>query len=218
MTHGVGPAQVERTDVDSLLRRARRLAQPGGRRLLGITGSPGTGKSTLAGQVVEVLGDVAALVGMDGFHLARDQLRQRGLLATKGAPDTFDVPGFVHLLRRLRSGDDDVVYAPAFRRDLEEPIAGAVAVRHDTPLVVVEGNYLLVEDGGWGQVRGLLDEVWFLRPDEGVRRTRLVERHMAFGRDREAAEERSGGSDQRNADLVDATRHRADVLVVGHQT
>lgn len=209
-----GPVVVARTDTDALLDRARSLASRGGRRLLGITGAPGAGKSTLAAEVVEALGEDAVLLPMDGFHLAQVRLEELGLTATKGAIDTFDGGGFVHLLRRVRAADEEVVHAPTFRRDLEEPIAGAIAVRRSTPLVVVEGNYLLAEDPPWDEVAELLDEVWFVDPGP-LRRQWLVSRHMAFGRDRSAAEERSDGSDQVNALLVEGTRHRADVLVTG---
>ena len=208
------PVEIARTDTDALLGRARSLAARGGRRLLGITGSPGAGKSTIAAEVVAALGEDAVLVPMDGFHLAQARLEALGLTATKGAIDTFDGGGFVHLLRRLRAADEDVVHAPTFRRDLEEPIAGAIAVDRRTPLVVVEGNYLLVEEPPWDEVAGLLDETWFVDPGP-LRREWLVNRHMTFGRDRAAAEERSDGSDQVNALLIEATRHRADVLVTG---
>jgi len=207
--------RVERSDLAQLLARARVLAGQGGRRMLGITGSPGAGKSTLAEEVVAAMGRAAVLVPMDGFHLAQVQLAALGRTATKGAIDTFDVGGFVHLLQRLDRADESVVYAPAFRRDLEEPIAGTIAIPAEVPLVVVEGNYLLAESAGWCGVRELLDEVWFLDPPDDLRLERLIARHMLFGRDRPAAKERSLGSDQVNAELVASTRHRSDVLVVG---
>ncbi len=208
------PVVVARTDTDALAARARSLAARGGRRLLGITGAPGAGKSTLAAEVVAALDGDAVLLPMDGFHLAQVRLEELGRTATKGAIDTFDGGGFVHLLRRVRAADEEVVHAPTFRRDLEEPIAGAIAVHRGTPLVVVEGNYLLAEQPPWDEVAGLLDETWFVDPGP-LRREWLVSRHMAFGRDRAAAEERSDGSDQVNALLVEGTRHRADVLVTG---
>lgn len=210
-----GPAVVDRSDVDGLVARARSLATRGGRRLLGITGSPGAGKSTLAADVVAALDGDAVLLPMDGFHLAQEVLEDLGRTATKGAIDTFDVGGFVHLLARVRAADEEVVYAPTFRRDLEEPIAGAVAIRRETPLVVVEGNYLLADAPGWRRVRDLLDETWFVDPGTPRRRAWLIERHMAFGRDHAAAVARSDGSDQVNAELIESTRERADVLVVG---
>lgn len=101
---------------------------------------------------------------MDGFHLANQVLGALGLAARKGSPATFDAGGFQSLLRRLRAGTEEVVYAPEFVRELEEPMAGALAVPRDIPLVVVEGNYLLLDDGPWRGTPDLFDEVWYLRP------------------------------------------------------
>ncbi|HEY3717731.1 MAG TPA: nucleoside/nucleotide kinase family protein [Jatrophihabitantaceae bacterium] len=194
--------------------RARRLIAPGERRMLGLTGAPAAGKSTLATAIVEALAPDAVLVPMDGFHLAAAELRRLGRIERKGAPDTFDAAGYVALLRRLRDRADDVVYAPEFRREIEEPVAGAIAVPRDVPLVVTEGNYLL----NWTAARELLDEVWFVELDEDVRVERLIARHMAYGRSRREAEGRAHGSDQRNAELINATRDRADLVVSGRLT
>jgi pantothenate kinase len=183
--------------------------------MLGITGAPGAGKSTLAAEVATALGEVVVLVPMDGFHLAQARLESLGLAAAKGAIGTFDAGGFVHLLRRLRAADEPVVLAPEFRREIEEPVAGAIAVPRDIPLVVVEGNYLLADADEWVVVRPLLDEVWYVDPGEDRRMAWLVERHMAYGRSRAEAEERALGSDQVNAELIRTTRNRADVVVVG---
>ena len=209
------PGQVARSPLDVLVARAGDLAGRGGRRLLGITGAPGAGKSTLAADVTAALGEVAVLVPMDGFHLARARLTLLGLTATKGAIDTFDAGGFVHLLARLRAADEPVVHAPEFHREIEEPVAGAIAVPRDIPLVVVEGNYLLADSGRWQDVRPLLDEVWYVDPGEVQRMAWLVARHMAYGRSRAEAEQRALGSDQVNAELIQTTRNRADVVVVG---
>lgn len=191
-------------------------AADGRRVLLGLVGAPGAGKSTLAAQLVEALGPEldggAALVGMDGFHLAQTTLERWGRTGRKGAPDTFDAGGYAALLRRLRARDEDVVHAPEFRRDLEEPVGSAVPVPREVALVVTEGNYLLL-DGAWAPVRGLLDEVWFLAPDDQLRLTRLVARHEAFGKAPRAAVEWSHGPDQANADVVAATAARADLVV-----
>lgn len=203
-------------EIDEALARARRLAGAGERRILGITGPPGAGKSTLAARVVAELGEVARSVAMDGFHLAEVELTRLGRRDRKGAVDTFDAAGYVALLRRLRDPAEEVVYAPEFRREIEESVAGAVSVPRQVPLVVTEGNYLLVEYGGWAPVRSLLDEAWYVESHEEARIARLVQRHVDYGKPPDAAREWVLGSDQRNAELVASTRHRAE-LVVRHE-
>jgi pantothenate kinase len=197
-------------DHAELVRRAADLAVAGERRILGIVGAPGAGKSTLAVALVAALAGRAVYVPMDGFHLAQAELVRLGRAERKGAPDTFDVGGYVALLRRLRDRDEPVVWAPAFDRDLEEPIAGSIAVPAEVPLVVTEGNYLLHDDGGWEAVRPLLDEAWFLDIDQQLRLERLEARHRAHGRDPRSASRWARGSDERNAVLVRATAARAD--------
>ncbi|MEV0676798.1 nucleoside/nucleotide kinase family protein [Actinosynnema sp. NPDC050436] len=199
---------------DELVDRARRLAAPGGRRLLGIAGAPGSGKSTLARRLVDALDGRAALVGMDGFHLAQRELERLGIADRKGAPDTFDAAGYLDLLGRLRARGPDVVYAPEFRREIEEPVACAVPVPPDVPLVVTEGNYLLVRHDRWGRVRAALDEVWFLRVDEDLRVARLIDRHVRHGRSEAEARERVlRGTDHVNAQVVNATGSAADLVI-----
>jgi pantothenate kinase len=199
--------------TDEAIQRARRLGAPGRRALLGIAGPPGGGKSTLAQAIAGELGDRARLVGMDGFHLAQAELVRLGRRDRMGAIDTFDGAGYVALLRRLRAGTEDVVYAPEFRREIEEPIAGAVAVPRDVPLVITEGNYLLVDDGPWAEVRELLDEAWYVVQDENTRLRLLIARHIEFGKAPDYAREWVMRSDQRNAELIATTQPRADVLV-----
>ncbi len=163
--------------------------------------------------MVAELGGAARLVGMDGFHLAGAELERLGRADRKGAPDTFDAAGYVALLRRLRDPAGGTVYAPEFRREIEEPLAGSVAVPQEVTLVVTEGNYLLLEDGEWSGVRPLLDEAWYVEAGERERVERLVRRHVEFGRSPDLARTWALGSDQRNAELVTPTRARADVVV-----
>ncbi|MFD9892560.1 nucleoside/nucleotide kinase family protein [Amycolatopsis sp. NPDC058986] len=200
------------TGMDDLLARAERMAQPGKRCVLGIVGAPASGKTTLAWTIANALGTRAAVVGMDGFHLAQVELQRLGRTERKGAPDTFDAAGYVHLIRRLAEGRE-TVYAPEFRREIEEPIAGAVAVPPGVQLVITEGNYLLLQDDPWSGVEPLLTESWFLAPDEPERIERLVSRHRRYGRSLVEARARALGSDQRNADLIAQTRDRADLVL-----
>lgn len=196
-----------RSRVDALL-------AAGGRRLLGLVGAPGAGKSTLAQALLDALGDVAQVVPMDGFHLANVELARLGRAGRKGAPDTFDAAGYVALLRRLREPRaGEIVYAPAFRREIEEPIAGAIAVLPQTRLVITEGNYLLLDEGPWAEVAGLLDECWYVDVDDGLRRQRLVERHMRFGRSAQAAAAWVEQTDEPNARRIAATRVRAAAVL-----
>lgn len=197
-----------------LTERVRRLLTTGDRRVLGIVGAPGAGKSTLAAEVEAAFGSECVVVPMDGFHLAQTELERLGRADRKGAPDTFDAAGYVALLRRLRTpATGEVVYAPEYRRDLRNPVAGAIAVPADVRLVVTEGNYLLLAEHGFAPVHALLDETWFVAPDDDVRLERLVARHERFGKPPEAARAWALGPDERNARLVRATQVRADVVV-----
>lgn len=197
-------------NLAALVERARSL--PGDRVLLGICGAPGAGKSTLATQLVGAVDD-AVYLGMDGFHLAQAELTRLGRTDRKGAPDTFDAAGYVNLLRRLRTPGHEVIYAPDFRRDLEEPIAGAVPVPPEARVIVTEGNYLLLQEGPWREIRDLLTETWFLAPPEQTRRDRLLARHQAYGRTEAEARDRTLGSDERNAILINATAVNADLII-----
>jgi pantothenate kinase len=199
----------EEVSLDQLVAAARALVADGQRRVLGIVGAPGAGKSTLARRLTDALGGRAVLIGLDGFHLSNAELRRLGRHDRKGAADTFDAAGYQNLLRRLRPQHDEVVYAAEFDRGIEESIACAVPVPRAVPLIVTEGNYLLVDDDRWGGTAELLDESWYLEPGESVRLDRLIARHIQFGRTPEEAYERSYGSDQRNAELIESTRPRA---------
>ncbi|WP_345425185.1 nucleoside/nucleotide kinase family protein [Pseudonocardia xishanensis] len=191
------------------VQRARAL--PAGS-ILGITGAPGAGKTTLARRIVAAVPG-AVHVPMDGFHLADTALEALGLRDRKGAPETFDADGYLAMLRRIRAGEQ--VWAPMFERDLEQPLAGAIAVPPGTPLVVTEGNYLLVETEPWPAVAAELTEVWFCDPPAEVRRARLLARHVEFGKGEAQARAWVERVDEPNALLVEATRGRATLVVSG---
>ena len=195
-----------------LVARARALTEAG-RGILGISGAPGAGKSTLAADLAAAVGPSAVVVPMDGFHLHDAELARLGLSRRKGAPETFDVAGYVALLRRLRSEAEHVVYAPEFNRSREESVAGAIAVRPAHRLVVTEGNYLLLDEPGWSDVLPLLDEAWFVEGDEEQRLARRGRGHVPHGKPPALAQRWVTESDQANADIVARTRQAADVLV-----
>jgi pantothenate kinase len=191
------------------------LARKDRRRVVGVVGAPGAGKSTLAGQLVADLatrGFTATLLPMDGFHLPQGELRRRGRRDFMGAPDTFDVEAFVATLEQL-TDVDSVVRVPGFDRAIEEPVPEAIEIPARPGFVIVEGNYLLHDRDGWERVRPLLDTVIYLAPDDAVRRQRLITRHIAFGKTPAEAEEWVTRSDDPNAALIAATASRADRIL-----
>lgn len=184
------------------------------RRLVGVAGMPGAGKSRFAAALVQILGPSGAHVPMDGFHLADAELTRQGLLGMKGAPDTFDAWGYAALLERLRLRPSHTVYAPGFERDLEQPVAGAIGIERDVEVIVSEGNYLLMDRPEWREVRAQFDEVWYVEcTDERLRLERLLARHVAFGKSEQEAKEWIARVDEPNARLVEQTRSQADMVI-----
>ncbi|WP_104134893.1 MULTISPECIES: nucleoside/nucleotide kinase family protein [unclassified Cryobacterium] len=212
------PASAQLTE---LARRVIALLPENGRILVGIAGSPGAGKTTLAAQVAakvnELLGTEAFAVHlpMDGFHLANATLDHLGRHDRKGAIDTFDGWGFVALLRRLLAEQDHTVYAPSFDRNVDEGIAAEIAVLPSARVVMVEGNYLLADTDPWAEVNTLLVESWFCETSEPERLRRLVDRHERHGRSPEAALAWAESVDGTNALLIEATRSRATRIIFG---
>lgn len=195
----------------------------GHRYMTGIVGFPGAGKSTLAERLVDALnkaapGDMARVVPMDGFHLPNAVLEKRNLRPLKGIPETFDGEGFVKLLKALREVPAARVGVPGFDRTLDEPTPDATIVEPHHKLLVVEGNYLLVPEHPWEQVRELLDEVWYLDVAIDTIIPRLIERHVLGGRTPEAAREKMESTDLRNARLIAKTRPYATRVVGGEIT
>ncbi len=213
-----GPAEVADDPLmlaDLVRQHASRTGST--RLIIGITGGPGCGKSTLAARLVEQLamtGEGAVVVPMDGFHLAQSVLRALDLTDVKGAPETFDAAGYLALLQRIRAGSDDIVYAPTFLREIEEPIAGAIPIPAGTRYIVTEGNYLLLDEPPWTELRAELDAIWFLEPPADIRINRLMRRHIQFGRTpNQALRRATTGSDAANAALIAPTRARADLII-----
>ncbi len=192
------------------LTRLSALLEGGGRKVLGLVGPPGAGKSTLALALQHAFAEVSQVVPMDGFHLANAELRRLGRADRKGAPDTFDSLGFAALLERLRQQHpDEIVYVPEFRREIEEPIAGAIPIFPQTRLIITEGNYLLLDQGAWANVSALLDDAWYVDVEDGLRTDRLTQRHEQFGRSRQEAMEWVSTTDEPNARLIALTRSNA---------
>ncbi|MCQ1948854.1 nucleoside/nucleotide kinase family protein [Arthrobacter sp. zg-Y859] len=188
---------------------------------IGVAGAPGAGKTTLVeslvrelnGAVDDVESQSFAHVPMDGFHLSDRELARLGLLARKGAPETFDAYGYAALLERLRLPRTAVVYAPGFERTLEQPLAGDIPVFPAAKVILTEGNYLLLDRPEWQEVRSRCTEVWYCEPDEGLRTERLVERHIRFGKAAEEAAAWVRNVDGPNARLVQASKARADFVI-----
>ncbi|CEG94449.1 nucleoside/nucleotide kinase family protein [Propionibacterium freudenreichii] len=199
--------------VSQSLTAAHELAKHGERHLLGLTGEPGVGKSTLAALLAADLGAAAVAVSMDGFHLAQKELERLGRASRKGAPDTFDSWGFLSLMQRLTTNDAPAVYAPEYHRELHNPVAGAIRVDKHVPLVIAEGNYLLLPGRPWGLAHDMFDEIWFLQTNQDLRHKRLINRHMAFGKTAQHAERWTLGPDERNARTVRAQIGRADAVI-----
>lgn len=205
---------MDRSEITQALDALRGRMVPGTRTILGITGAPGAGKSTVASWIhQQVSPGTAVVVPMDGFHLGNAIIDGTPLRQRKGAMDTFDAGGYLALLRRLVRRDEPVVYAPEFRRTLDEPVAASIAVPVEMPLVITEGNYLLADQEPWKEIRAQLDEVWFVDTPHELRLSRLVARHMMFGMEPAAAEAWAHGPDEANAQLILTARPAADRII-----
>ena len=200
----------------AIVERAAALAARADRVILGIVGEPGAGKSTLALRLMEELGArriPVAWLPMDGFHLGDRTLAGLGLLERKGAIETFDGWGYLAALRRVLAEPSHPVYVPGFERTLEQPIAADRVIPPGPALIVTEGNYLLDDTAPWSLVRDVAAEIWYADVPSDIRRSRLVERHIAFGKTRTDAEAWVASVDEQNARRIRARRAFADLVV-----
>ena len=184
------------------------------RMIIGIIGKPGGGKSTLSKYLLKEMDPtLVSVVPMDGFHLSNKVLKELGRSDRKGAQDTFDVKGFTNLIERIKLDSADPIYYPIFDRSIEESIAAQGVVYPSTRVVIVEGNYLMHDKDGWQEISPLLDQSWYAFLDEDLRISRLISRHIAFGKDPESAKAWAKGSDQINAELIEIGVGRCDFLI-----
>jgi pantothenate kinase len=184
------------------------------RTIIGIVGKPGGGKSTLSKFLLKGMDStLVSVVPMDGFHLSNKILKELGRSDRKGAQDTFDVNGFKTLIERIKLDNVDPIYYPIFDRSIEESIAAQGVVYPSTRVVIVEGNYLMHDGDGWQEISPLLDQSWYAFLEEDIRISRLISRHIAFGKDPESAKAWAKGSDQVNAELIEAGVGRCDFLI-----
>jgi pantothenate kinase len=198
----------------ALARIQNHLENSSERVLIGIIGKPGAGKSTLSKFLMAKLPkEFVTVVPMDGYHLSNKVLKDLKRADRKGAPDTFDVAGFISLVKRIRTEQTQSIYYPIFDRAIEESIAAQGVVTSATKVVIIEGNYLLHDDGGWEVCNDLLDESWMVDVDDDKRISRLISRHIAYGKDPEAAKAWAKGTDEVNAKIIERGRNRADFVV-----
>lgn len=183
--------------------------------VIGITGKPGSGKSTVTSKLKETIpGERTVILSQDGYHLSNLQLESLGRSNFKGAPDTFDSEGFSKILFRVKSELKNNIYFPIFHREIEESISAEGLITEKTNVVLVEGNYLLFETHGWGEVAKHLDEIWYLQVDDDLRLSRLVARHIEFGKNPQVAVAWAHGSDEANARLIEKARDKANAFLL----
>lgn len=206
-------ASVDLAELADLAARARALMASGQRVVLGIVGPPGVGKSTLAQALVREIGERAAYLPMDGFHLPQARLRALGTRDRMGAPETFDAGAFATLVEAVVASPGMSLTAPGFDRTVEEPVLDGVRIGAAARLVVTEGNYLLLPGDDWERARARMAAVWQLRLAEEVRRERLLARHIAFGKSPAQALEWMTRVDEPNARLVQSYAARADLII-----
>jgi pantothenate kinase len=207
-------------EMEDLARHAWALARhgPGPRTVVGLAGPPGAGKSTLAHALVAEVerlagAGAAGYLPLDGFHLSNAQLDRLGLASRKGSAPSFDIWGYVALLRRVTQETGHDIYVPDYDRTLHEPVAARHLLRPGTRLAITEGNYLACPEPGWTAARNLMAEVWYVEVPDGVRDARLVERQLAAGRTAAGAREWVDTNDHPNGEQVKRSRENCDRIL-----
>lgn len=184
------------------------------RTMIGIVGKPGAGKSTVVTEIQKQFStEEVAIIPMDGYHLSNEELIKLGRRERKGAPDTFDVEGFISLITRVKNEIDKEHTFPIFHREIEASKADEGIVLRNTKVIVIEGNYLFSEEHNWSEVFPLLDQSWFIKIDDEIRMQRLITRHIKYGKTPQEAEEWSRGSDEENAKFIAKTASRAERII-----
>ncbi|WP_018234959.1 nucleoside triphosphate hydrolase [Ensifer sp. BR816] len=202
-------------NVQSLKDEILKRAAGAGRFIVAVAGPPGAGKSTLSDGLAEAIaeaGESVAVLPMDGFHMDNAVLEQKGLLPRKGAPETFDVRAFLATLAAVRA-DDGEVLVPVFDRSRELAIASARAIAPETRIVLVEGNYLLLDEAPWNRLDGAFDYSIFIDPGIDVLEQRLLQRWYDHGYDDETARTKAFGNDIPNARRVVGSRRASDLVI-----
>ncbi|MDE2444558.1 MAG: nucleoside/nucleotide kinase family protein [Alphaproteobacteria bacterium] len=193
---------------------ARLVAGGSQRQIIAIAGAPGSGKSTVAEKLSELLNarqsGLASILPMDGFHYDDHLLTALGRKDRKGAPDTFDVGGFYHTLLRMRARDEEAVAVPVFDRDLEISRGGARLISRDIPIVIVEGNYLLLRDAPWNSLKALFDLSVMVQCTDDTLRKRLTARWAGYQLPEAEVRRRVDENDMPNGRLVREASVAAD--------
>ena len=197
--------------VDHIIRRSD-VSQ---RFIIAIAGPPGSGKSTLSEQLVTMLkarSRHSRIISMDGFHLENSTLKRLGLFDKKGSPTTFDVPAFIQVMKRLAAYESDVAI-PMFDRKKDITIENASIVSTQDKILIVEGNYLLLNDKQWVELQDIWDETVFINPGMDILKKRLIDRWLSYGMDNESAKNRAFGNDIPNAKNIIENSLPANILI-----
>jgi pantothenate kinase len=184
--------------------------------IVGIAGGPGSGKSAFAVRLKEIINskaksDLAQIFPMDGFHRKNIELERSGLTSVKGAPETFDVEGYLLILNRIKLGED--LKAPIYSRESHDVIDNALSIEPHHKIIITEGNYLFYDAEGWREIKDIIDLKIYIEAEKGACEKRLLERHMHGGKTEAEALEKIKEVDMKNFDLIAQTMKYADKVI-----